>query len=77
MTEDPPIAELSVRQTQILQAICRGLSNADIARQLGISVPVVKEHLNVLFSKIGAANRTEAVAIALKRQLLEIQSRQI
>lgn len=77
MTEDPPIAELSARQTQILQAICRGLSNADIARLLGISVPVVKEHLNVLFSKIGAANRTEAVAIALKRQLLEIRSQQI
>ena len=77
MTEDPPIAELSARQKQILQAICRGLSNADIARQLGISVPVVKEHLNVLFSKIGAANRTEAVAIALKRQLLGIHPQQI
>ena len=77
MTEDPPIAELSARQTQILQAICRGLSNADIARLLGISVPVVKEHLNVLFSKIGAANRTEAVAIALKRQLLGIHPQQI
>ena len=32
----------------------------------------VKEHLNALFSKIGAANRTEAVAIALRKHLLKI-----
>ena len=72
MTADPPPTELSTRQEQILQAICRGLTNTDIAKQLSISVPMVKEHLNALFSKIGAANRTEAVAIALRKHLLKI-----
>ena len=71
MTDDPPVPELSVRQREVLDSIVRGLSNPDIARQLGISLPMVKEHLTSLFAKLGAANRTEAVAIALRKQLLK------
>ena len=70
--KDPPIAPLSPRQTEILQSIVRGLSNPDIAKQLGISLDMVKEHVESLFLKIGAANRTEAVAIALRKHLLKI-----
>ena len=72
MTDDPPIPELSSRQQEILNSIVRGLSNPDIARQLGISLPMVKEHLTSLFAKLGVANRTEAVALALRKQLLKI-----
>ena len=72
MTDDPPTPSLTPRQREILDSIVRGLSNTDIARQLGISVPVVKEHLAQLFLKLGAANRTEAVAIALRKQLLKV-----
>ena len=72
MTDDPPIPELSLRQLEILNSIVRGLSNPDIARQLGISLPMVKEHLTSLFAKLGVANRTEAVALALRKQLLKI-----
>lgn len=72
MTDDPPVPELSTRQQEVLDSIVRGLSNPDIARQLGISLPMVKEHLTSLFAKLGAANRTEAVAIALRKQLLKI-----
>jgi len=53
-------------------SITRGLTNKDIAVELGISVRSVDEHVNAILSKIGAANRTEAVAIALKKQLLKI-----
>ena len=53
-----------------VEAIHAGLD--DIARQMGISVPRVKEHANAIFQKIGAANRTEAVAIALRKHLLKI-----
>ena len=63
---------LSPRQVEILQSIVRGLSNPDIARELGISLDMVKEHTETLFRKIGAANRTEAVAIALRKHLLKI-----
>ncbi|MBO4709620.1 MAG: response regulator transcription factor [Kiritimatiellae bacterium] len=72
MTDDPPIPELSSRQQEILNSIVRGLSNPDIARQLGISLPMVKEHLSTLFAKLGVANRTEAVALALRKQLLKV-----
>ena len=62
---------LSARQLEILDSVTRGLSNEDIAREFGISVPTVKDHLKYIFAKIGAANRTEAVAIALRRHLLK------
>ena len=72
LTDDPPVRELSSRQMEILQSITRGLSNEDIARQLGISVPMVKEHVNATFEKLGAANRAEAVAIAMRKHLLKM-----
>ena len=72
LNEDPPVADLSERQSEILHSIFKGLSDPDIAKQLGISVYTVKEHVNLLFNKLGAANRTEAVAIALRKHLLKI-----
>lgn len=72
LADDPPARELSPRQMEILTSVIRGLTNRDIASQLGISPDVVKEHLNAIFDKIGAANRTEAVAIALRKHLLKI-----
>ena len=72
ITKDPPVAPLSPRQKEILGSIVRGLSNPDIARELGISLDMVKEHTETLFRKIGAANRTEAVAIALRKHLLKL-----
>ena len=72
LTADPPVPKLSARQTEILHSITRGLSDKDIARQLGISVPMVKEHVNATFAKLGAANRAEAVAIAMRKHLLKM-----
>ena len=71
ISRDPPIAPLSPRQAEILQSIVRGLSNPDIAKQLGISLDMVKEHTEALFQKLGVANRPEAVAIALRKHLLK------
>ena len=72
LSEDPPIPELSPRQRQILQSIIRGLSNEEIAKMLGIGLSVEKEHVRATFAKIGAANRAEAVAIAIRKHLLKI-----
>ena len=72
IAEDPPLPELSQRQMEILSSITRGLTNTDIAKQLGIGVTSVKTHMEALFLKIGAANRAEAVAIALRKHLLKI-----
>ena len=59
------------RQREVLDSITRGLSNDDIATMLAISKVRVKQHLAALYEKLGAANRAEAVAIALRRQLLK------
>lgn len=69
-SNDPPAITLSPRQKEILHSIARGLSNPEIAKQFGISIYVVKEHIAALFAKIGAANRSEAVAIAMRKNLL-------
>ena len=72
LSEEPPIPELSQRQLEVLQLVSRGLTNEDIARLFGISLAMVKEHIQLTFAKIGAANRAEAVAIALRKHLLKI-----
>ena len=69
---DPPIQGLTDRQLEILNSVMRGFTNQDIARQLGIREDSVKEHLYNILKKLNAANRTEAVAIALRKHLLKI-----
>ena len=72
LVSDPPLPELSKRQKEILEYITQGLTDHEIAWQLGIGLPMVKEHVNTLRQKLGAANRAEAVAIALRKHLLKI-----
>ena len=71
IAEDPPVPDLSPRQEEIMRSLTRGLSNTDIALELGISKESVKQYIALLCEKIGAANRTEAVAIALRKHLLK------
>ena len=72
LAEDPPVPDLTSRQTEILHSITRGLTNADIAKSLGIREDSVKEHVNAIFAKLGAANRSEAVAITFRKHLLKL-----
>ena len=69
---NPPVAELTERQLEILLSVTRGLSNNDIAKQFDISPSGVKHHLTTIFAKLGAASRAEAVTIALRKHLLKI-----
>ena len=70
LAENPPDQKLTDRQLQILDLVVRGLSNRDIAELLKIREDSVKKHANAIYAKIGAANRVEATAIAIRRQLL-------
>ena len=72
LAENPPIPVLTTRQTEVLQSMMRGLTNRDIAKQLGIRQDGVNEHVAAILAKIGAATRTEAVAIALRKHLLKL-----
>jgi len=55
---------LSERELDVLRLMARGASNQAIAQQLVITVGTVKSHINHILGKLGASNRTEAVAIA-------------
>jgi len=68
---DPPIPELTPRQLEILASMVRGLTDRDIANQLGIRQDGVNDHVRAILQKIGAANRTEATAIAIRKHLLD------
>jgi len=60
-----PLAEkLTPRELQMLEKLCEGLSNKEIARALDIQEPTVKLHMKTLYRKIGAHNRTQAALIA-------------
>ena len=72
LASDPPVPDLSPRQHEILESITRGLTNSQIAQQFDISPESVKTHISKLFEKLGAASRSEAVSIALRRHLLKI-----
>ncbi|WP_214106513.1 response regulator [Acrocarpospora catenulata] len=66
-----PVAEtLSPRETQVLALVARGLTNAEIGRELYISETTVKTHLLRVFGKLGVSDRTAAVTTALSRGLL-------
>ena len=72
ISQDPPLPELTPRQKDILGSMVRGLTNKDIARELGIRSDGVNQHIMAILEKLGAANRTEAVAIALRKHLLKM-----
>ena len=72
IASDPPAPELTPRQKEVLDSLSRGLTNRDIACQLSIGEDRVEQHIRALLTKLGAANRTEAVAIALRKHLLKI-----
>ena len=71
LAADPPIPQLTPRQQEILASMVRGLTDRDIAHQLGIRLDGVNDHVRAILQKIGAANRTEAVAIAMRKHLLK------
>lgn len=70
--DDPLPPPLTEKQMEILKSVTRGLTNSEIAKQFGISPVSVKKHLTVIFAKLGAASRAEAVTIALRKHLLKI-----
>jgi DNA-binding NarL/FixJ family response regulator len=53
------LASLTEREHEVALAIGRGLSNAEIARELFLSVPTVKAHVGRLFDKLGTTNRVQ------------------
>ena len=70
--EDKAMGKLTGRQMEILASVAEGQSNADIALQFGLSEITVKKHLSAIFERLGVANRSEAVALAFRKQMLKV-----
>jgi DNA-binding CsgD family transcriptional regulator len=68
------LRQLSDREIEILRLVSGGLSNQQIALQLGISANTVKVHLRNIFAKIGAASRTEATLYAVRTGLVTVHN---
>jgi DNA-binding NarL/FixJ family response regulator len=63
---------LSSRETEVLQKIAGGNRNSDIAALLFISEETVKGHVKHIMEKLGASDRTEAVAIGIRRGIIQV-----
>jgi DNA-binding NarL/FixJ family response regulator len=64
--------EITSRETDVLRMLAEGLVNKDIAARLGISEHTVKFHISSILDKLGAATRTEAVTLGIRRGLIPI-----
>ena len=61
---------LTQREQEVLYLLAEGASNQEIARQLVVSLATAKKHVASILSKLGAENRTQAIARARSRSLL-------
>lgn len=66
----PAVEAPTARELQVLGGVARGLTNAEIGRELFIGEATVKTHLLRVFAKLGVDDRTRAVLVAVERGLL-------
>lgn len=64
---DDPLSVLTPRESELLERLAEGLTNAEIAAVTGVSTNTVKFHLRNIYSKISVRNRAEAVALLMSR----------
>jgi DNA-binding CsgD family transcriptional regulator len=68
--------QLSPRQAEIAQCLFRGMSDKQIAAELGIKIPTVRTHLERVFNKVDAQDRLEFVLAAMARACTHVCPRQ-
>jgi DNA-binding NarL/FixJ family response regulator len=64
--------QLTAREVEVLQQIARGNRNRDIGEVLHISEETVKVHIKHIMDKLGASDRTQATAIAVRRGIIQL-----
>jgi two-component system NarL family response regulator len=72
LTESLAHPELSMRELQVLRHMAAGESNKEIGQRLNITEHTVKAHVQSILGKLDAAGRTEAIAVAVKRGLIQL-----
>lgn len=73
LEERATFGELTDREREVLPFVVKGLTNKDIARMLKFTEFTAKAHVRSLLAKLGAADRTELVAIAVQRGLVHLE----
>jgi DNA-binding NarL/FixJ family response regulator len=64
------LAELTEREQEVLSLVAQGLSNAELAETLHVSLPTAKTHVSRILTKLGARDRTQLVILAYKSGLV-------
>ncbi|MDF2635453.1 MAG: two component transcriptional regulator, LuxR family [Pelosinus sp.] len=64
---------LTQREFEVLQGVCQGLSNQELAKSLFLSEKTVKNHLTNIFRKIGVNDRTQAVLYAIRNKIVILE----
>jgi DNA-binding NarL/FixJ family response regulator len=72
LAEYTPRVDLTPREVEVLRLAAKGLRNRDIARVIGRTEETVKVHLKHVMTKLDAADRTEAVTIAIQRGIIHL-----
>ena len=66
----PTLDDLTPREIEVLRMLAEGLGNREMASRLGISDHTVKFHISSILDKLGAATRTEAVTMGIRRGII-------
>lgn len=66
-------AQLSDRETEVLALVAKGQSNKEIGSALGVTEGTVKIHMNNILSKLEVTTRTEAIFVAVRRGIIDIE----
>ena len=72
LAERLPGNDLTARELEVIKEIARGRSNREIASELAITEGTVKGHVNNILSKLGVADRTQAVTCAIQRGIVRL-----
>lgn len=72
LTEHFPQIALTPRETEVLAWVAEGLGNKEIAERLGTASGTVKNQIQTILGKLKAADRTQAVTIAIRRGILHL-----
>ena len=74
LSEYFPQVALTPREVEVLGFVARGLANKEIAEKLGTASGTIKMHIQNILEKLGAADRTHAVTIAIQRGILHLET---
>jgi DNA-binding NarL/FixJ family response regulator len=75
MTTSPVLSALTPRELEVLRALASDAGNDAIARQLGISVRTLRNHIRSTYHKLGIYDRAQAVILAVREGLVDVMPR--